>query len=560
METDGLNDPFSPPSNEAPDLHVYAGRWIALTGGTIAGQGLTRDEALESAKHSRPKERPQVRLVPPGHEASLFDILDLIRPALPADQPVHAVGGAVRDHLLHRPLQDIDFVLPENAIQAARRAANYLGAEFYPLDDTRDTGRILLFRADRSRLILDFSVYRGESLEEDLRGRDFTINAIAVDAHNPELVLDPLGGAKDIRTRTVRTCSPESFEDDPVRVLRAIRMATGLEFLLTTETRNALRIAATGLVRVSLERQRDEIMKILSGPRPAAALRVMEILGLLDLVFPELKSMKTVRQSPPHVHDVWEHTLATVAYLDSLLGILGALEHDPEASGNLATGLAVMRLGRYRQQIHAHLAEAAVPERKWRGLLVLAAIYHDAGKPATRSLDETGRIRFFKHEIESAKLLGRRAGELKLSNNEISRLKTIARHHMRPHFLAAAKGTPTRRAIYRFFRDTGLAGVDICLLNLADVLATYEKTLPPELWKDYLDLNRELLENWWERPAEAIRPKALITGRDLIDQFSLSPGPAIGKYLELVREAQACGEINDRDEALALVNQALKGR
>ncbi len=382
-----MSDYLPPANGEETDLIAYAGRWVALLDGQIAGQGFSRESALESARDSRPKERPLVRLIPPPDGTTIYQILELIRPALPQDKPIYVVGGAVRDHLLQRPIHDLDFVITGNGIPPARAAANYLGGEFYALDEARGTGRVLLYRPDGRRLVLDFAAMRGKSLEEDQSGRDFTINSIAIDAQDPEKVFDPLGGAMDIRKKIIRACTQYAFEDDPLRVLRAVRLATGLGFQLTAETRTLLRESAPLLDLASGERQRDEILKILGGPKPAVSIRALEILGVLPHLFPEMLALKGLKQSSPHTLDVWEHTLSTLGYLDHILGVLGVLEHDPEASGNLATGLAVMRLGRYRTQIHNHLEDSSVPDRNWRGLLMLAALYHDAGKAETRSLD-----------------------------------------------------------------------------------------------------------------------------------------------------------------------------
>jgi poly(A) polymerase len=257
------------------------------------------------------------------------------------------------------------------------------------------------------------------------------------------------------------------------------------------------------------------------------------------------------------VDDVWNHTLQTVQNLEKVLGLVGTLEHDPDAAASLTVGLLVLRLGRYRQQIHAHLQTSVSPDRPWQALLFLAALYHDIGKPETRQVDEE-RIRFFGHEQAGTELLSRRANALHLSNPEITRLKNIVRHHMRPHLLAQVDKLPSRRAIYRFFRDTREAGVDICLLALADVLATYSTTLPQDTWNHYLDVIRELLEAWWERPAESVNPPSLLNGHDLMETFHLPPGPQIGNLLEMVREAQAGGQISTRAEALKMITNLLK--
>ena len=534
----------------------YAGRWVARLGERVVGQGGTPQQALQAAKAARHKETPQVIYVPTTNPFEFSSLLELIRSALPSDTLVYLVGGAVRDALLERPVHDYDFALPGDALLAARRVANKIGAAYFPLDADRGTARLIFTDEQGSRHVLDFASLRGPDLESDLRARDFTVNALAVDVRNPQALLDPLGGAADVWNKALRACSPTSFTGDPVRILRAIRIAAGFGFHILPETRKFMRDAVPLLPRVSPERLRDELFRILGGPQPHTAIRALDMLGVLPHILPELLSVKNVTQSPPHVRDVWGHTLDTMRHLDILLTVLGP-RHDPDASANLTLGVAVMRLGRYRQQISAYLQAPLVPERPLRPLLFLAALYHDIGKPEVRHLDENGRIRFFNHEQIGEELVSGRGKALHLSNTEIDRLGAVVRHHMRPTLLAHSERGPSSRAIYRFFRATGIAGVDICLLSLADLLATYGTMLPQERWARQVNVVGALLEAWWEHPETKVYPPAVITGHDLISEFGLEPGPLIGELLEGVREAQAVGDVGSREAALALVRAYL---
>jgi putative nucleotidyltransferase with HDIG domain len=483
-------------------------------------------------------------------------VLAQVRAVLPAGAPAYLVGGAVRDLLLGRASHDLDFVVPQEAIATARKAANLLGGAFFVLDQERDTGRVLLTGEAQERYFLDFTSFRGPDLESDLRARDFTINAIALDLRQPEALVDPLGGAQDLRARLLRPCSPTSFEADPLRILRCVRLAVEYELRLSPETRQLLGQALARLSMVSAERVRDELFRILEARKPAVALRILDMLGALEYVLPELNTLKGVTQSPPHVDEVWPHTLNTVQKLGALIDTLRP-EHDPEAAANWALGLVALRIGRYRGQFSAHLAENLNPNRSLRALLLLAALYHDIGKPASRQVEPSGRIRFFDHDQLGAQLAGKRGLKLHLSNNEIERLTTIVRHHMRPLLLAQAGATPSRRAIYRFFRATGPAGVDICLLSLADTLATYGPGLPQAIWVQQLDIVRTLLEAWWEQAEEKVSPPILLNGHELMESFGLPAGPEIGRLLEELREAQATGEIKERAEALEFVRACL---
>jgi putative nucleotidyltransferase with HDIG domain len=347
------------------------------------------------------------------------------------------------------------------------------------------------------------------------------------------------------------------MQDDPLRVLRGVRLANAYRWLIQPETRDQMRRALPGLARVSPERVRDELFHILEGPRPAAALETLRILGGLPYVLPELVELKGIEQPAPHVLDVWEHTLNVLKGLEALDAALGQ-QHDPEAPAGFYMGLVSVRLGRYRQQLHDHFAAPLNPNRSLRALLSLAALYHDSGKPATRRAAPDGRLRFLEHETVGAGLARQRAEALHLSNDEIDRLETIVRHHMRPLLLAQADGLPSRRAIYRFFRATGPAGVDVCLHALADTLATYGPTLSQDTWLRQLDIVRSLLEAWWERPEESVAPPALLDGHAIMQAFDLPPGPQIGRLLESLREAQATGQVSDRQQALEFIRQQMQ--
>jgi tRNA nucleotidyltransferase/poly(A) polymerase len=477
-----------------------------------------------------------------------------VRALLPADLPVYLVGGAVRDAVLGRETHDLDFATPPGALKLARKLAEKLPGDFFPLDEQNDTARIVLQNPDGSRDFLDFAGFRGDSLEADLRGRDFTINAVAMDLHTGH-ILDPLGGVSDIRAKRIRACAETALSDDPARILRAVRQAAAFGFSIDPETRKLMKAAVPLLGNISPERQRDELFKMLAGPKPDASIRALELLGVLPVLLPELPALKGVEQSAPHVHDVWTHTLAVLRHLEGILAALAPDYDESKGNADLFNGLLVLRLGRYRQQIGAHLGATLNPDRSARALLFFGALYHDVNKPQTRSTEPNGRIRFLGHDEQGALTAVKRGMALHLSNDELDRLKLLVRHHMRVHFHTnrkAEKATdPTRKAIYRFFRETGEAGVSLILLALADVRATYDHTLTQEYWTANLDVARILLEAYYEKAEQIIHPPQLLNGHDLINDLKMKPGPEIGKLLEAIRETQAGGALATREEALA---------
>ena len=545
-------------SDDSQTASPYAGRWVARVRGKIVAQGGTPEQALHAAQSSRHKEKPEIIYMPVPFSYS--PLIDKVRDALP-DQDIYLVGGAVRDMLRNRFSHDLDFALPANGIALARRVANALNADFMILDEERDTGRVIVIEEDGSRTFLDFAAYRnGTTLEADLRARDFTMNAIAYDIH-ANTIIDPLNGASDLRAKTIRACSSTSLHDDPVRILRAIRQAAAFDFKIELETRKALKETASLLPNISAERQRDEIFKILKGPKPDASIRALEMLGVFPYLMPELSAMKGVTQSLPHIYDVWEHTLSVLRHLEGILTAL-RIGYSAEETNDMFTGLLTLRLGRFREQFTAHFAESLNTDRSVRSVLFFAALYHDIQKPATRTVDDTGRIRFFDHEVKGADVSGERARTFNLSNDEVERIKKIVLHHMRFHFFTSRIESdhqePSRKAIYRYFRDAGEAGVDLVLLGLADLRGIYEHTLTQETWVAALDVARILLENYWEKREQTIAPPRLLDGNDLMRELNLQPGRIIGHLLEAIREGQATGKIETREHALELAREELK--
>jgi tRNA nucleotidyltransferase/poly(A) polymerase len=470
--------------------------------------------------------------------------------------------------LLGRPSPDLDFAVPARAIALARRVANQLDADYVTLDDQRDTGRVIVTHGDGRRMYLDFAAFRageaGESqqgLEADLRARDFTVNAMAYDLAQEQLI-DPLGGGRDLRARQLRACTPGSLGEDPVRILRAIRLANALGFQIEKQTRGWLKAAVPLLQRVSPERQRDELFKMLDGRNPGVCLNVMHRLGVLPQLLPELAALPGVLQSPPHVHDVWDHTLAVLQSLEKILEVLAEGYHADDTN-DLFTGLLTLRIGRYREQLAAHLRKGLNADRSLRSLLFFIALHHDVSKPQTRTVEETGRVRFFDHDQLGAEAAARRAAALHLSNDEVERVRTVIANHMRFHFHTSRMGgeqkPPSRRAIYRFFRDSGEAGPDLVLLGLADLRGTQGSNLKQETWRAALDIARILLENYWEKPQEIVAPPRLLDGNELMKALGLQPGPQLGKLLEAIREAQATGKVADREAALEYARSWIAG-
>ncbi|MEX1071186.1 MAG: HD domain-containing protein [Anaerolineales bacterium] len=529
---------------------------MARLQGKIVGQGGTPRQALQAAKGSRIKEVPQVEYMAPTKSLSLPPLVERVRAALPG-QEIYLVGGAVRDLLLGRQLHDIDFAVKGQAIPLARKLANLLDADFYVLDKERDVARLLLEDETDKHVTMDFITLQGADIDADLAARDLTINAMAIDLRQSHALLDPMGGTADLAAKRVRACAPESFTADPVRILRAIRMAALFGMKIENNTRKHMRDAVKGLKDVSPERLRDEFFHLLLAPKLKTSLYALDLLGALEKFLPEVNPLKGLEQSAPHIFEAWEHTLNVLEALEKVLDVLSE-DYSPDRVSDLQGGLIVISLGRYRHQLSQHVNSVAVPDRPRRALLMFAALTHDVGKALTRSIGEDGRIHFYEHEARGAELADSRAGALHLSNDERELLHKLISNHMRPMQLTLTGELPSRRAIYRFFRATDAAGVDICLLSLADMLGKYGAEVPEAELKKHLETLRVLLEAYYEEPHKSVSPPILLNGDELMRELELKPGPKVGELLDALSEAQAIGEVGDREQALQFARTLLK--
>ena len=547
------------------DYNLYSGRWIALIDDRVVGQGGTPEQALQAAAIARYKETARVKYVPTKVPLTFSSYLPQICDLIPKEIYKYLVGGAIRDALLNKPIHDYDIILSDKCVESARKVADRLGGIFFLLDDERETARVILKNSRNLTTTFDFARIRGTDLEKDLKDRDFTINAIASRLDEPDKLLDPLAGSTDLYNGVLRTCSNTSIVDDPVRILRAIRLAAGYDLKILPKTRSQLEDGVPFLENVSPERLRDELFRILDGPNQAKSILALELIGSFPNILPELIPLNQTPQSAPHIRNAWQHTLDTLNYLEKLLLFLNLDDNgdlkNPKKKTHLDKVLQVLdgKLGEFRENISSHLEKFLVDQRTTRSLLFFASLYHDSAKPLVKTVDENGRIRFFNHEEIGSDLIKKRASALRLSNLEINHLGAIVKGHMRPTHLARLEQDPSARAIYRFFRDTGERGIDICLLSLADLLATYGLSIPEKRWVRQLDVVNKIFKSWWQENEAKVRPEPLIRGGDLLRELDLEPGPVIGRLLEMIREEQVEGNLKSYDDAIRFIKRTYKG-
>ncbi len=467
--------------------------------------------------------------------------------AVLAGEPAWLVGGSTRDRELGRVSTDLDVVVdvdPGEAARAIARAAG--GAACFALSEQFGAWRVVA--RDHSWQV-DLEPLRGGSLERDLALRDFTVNAIAEPiAGGPPI--DPLGGLADLAARRLRVAGPGAFVEDPLRVLRLVRVAVELDLVPEEETMSLARAQADGLRGVSGERVFAELCRIIGS---AQALRGLELLGQLGataVVLPELEAMRGVEQNRYHHLDVYDHTLEVLARTIAL----GA-QGDGLAEGDeLADGGA---LAPHRGRVLALLAEPLADGLTRGEALRWGALLHDAAKPLTQEfLPGDGRVTFIGHDTRGAQLARGVLERLRASERTKAYVAALVRHHLRAGFLVHEPQPLARRTVYRYLALTTPVEVDVTLLSIADRLAT-RGDRAAEAIAAHVRLADSLLKDALDWRAGA-RPRPLLRGDELAHALKIPTGPVIGELLEHLAEAQYAGEVADPAQALAYARECLE--
>ena len=466
----------------------------------------------------------------------------------------YVVGGFVRDVLLGRDTADIDIAVVADALEITPKVATALGGKYVPLDRINRVGRVILVNkgtpSTKDQWKLDFSTVK-DTIEQDLAWRDFTIDAIAVDLsqlgkdYTDVPLIDPFNGWNDLHQGTIRTVTETAFESDAARLLRALRLAAELGFSIDKETEALIQHQSYLIARVAGERVREELLRLLAIPQSGQLLPYLDKLGLITAMIPELAQAKGIEQPKEHFWNVFDHSLKTVLAVDFLLR-QGTWEYASEE---------VLAAVPWSAELAQHFDLEVSSGSTRRLLLKLAALLHDVAKPQTKAIDAGGRMRFLGHAKEGAVITAVILERLRFSAKEVKLVETMVRYHLRPGQMSQ-DGLPSHRAIYRYFRDTGEAGIDILFLSLADHLATRGPQLNMTHWQGHSQTVDYVLTQRFEQEALVVPPK-LVDGHDLIDIFGMSPGPKIGEFLERVREAQASGELATREEALSYIREHL---
>ncbi len=463
------------------------------------------------------------------------------------------VGGSVRDMLLGVTTADADLVVDApNIPQLGRQLADEIGGSFYHLDQDRNYVRVLSApdeAGDRARL--DITPLGNQDITAELSRRDFTVNAIALSLENwqtPDNLIDPLDGCADLRKRVLRAVTPTIYSDDGIRLMRLARLAGQLEFTVDEETAALAKRDVAHIADVSPDRLRDELCKVLGLGDAKSALRLLDDIGVLSRIMPELDAARGVTQPVEHYWDVFNHLIETVGFMDGLL----------DAERRLADPiLSQMPWGEHVADYFAQAVSGGID----RAVLTrLACLLHDVAKPQTKTVEESGKTRFLGHPEQGAEVTEAVMERLHFSRHANAYVSLLVRQHLRPMQLSNNLETPTRRALYRFRRDLGDAAIGAVWLSMADFLAAKGPMLDPNEWRRRVSHCSLVMESILAEPADDMAAPQLVNGHMIMKALGVSPGRELGQILEAVKEALAADEVSTPDEALTFARREWEAR
>ncbi len=449
------------------------------------------------------------------------------RRALPGADGVWVVGGAVRDAALGREVADLDLAVAGDPGTAARAIGKELGEHAFELSAEFGTWRVV---AGESGWQIDVTALRGGSIDADLGERDFTIGAVAVPLEGGDPI-DPFAGLTDLGEKRLRAVSDQSFAADPLRLLRAPRLAAELGLEIEPRTAELARASAAKAGDPAGERQLAELRQLMGGPDPLRGLALLGELGVEGAVLPELELLRGVEQGPNHHLDVYDHTIAV-------------LEHTLEVEADLERFA-----GDRAAEVEGLLDEPLADEVNRRTALRFGALLHDIAKPATKA-EFNGFVGFKGHDEVGAEVIGSICGRLRASRKLTQHLQGLARHHLRLGFMVAEMPLPPRR-VHAYLRATDPVTVDVTLLTVADRLSArgVGPIARPEMVAAHLQLAREMVAAGldWRREGP---PEPLLRGDEIAAELEIEPGPELGSALAELEAAQYAGEVTDRAGAL----------
>lgn len=438
---------------------------------------------------------------------------------------VYLVGGSVRDYLMGRHPADLDLAVSTDALGYAETLARKIEGRLVLLGKERFS----LYRIVKGPVTIDVAPLKGSDIVSDIEDRDFTINGLACHLKDGQII-DHVGGIDDLDKKRLRMISDRIFEADPVRLLRAHRMAICLGLRFTPDLKHAIARHALRIRNAAGERIWTELRLILDHRESHAQILEMAECGTLEAVLPEMGELRDCSQNRYHQVDVWHHTLRAYHAAETLL------RHPDDIVPPAGQQFVI-----------------SIPA-EFKVLLKLAVLLHDIGKPACRVQDASGRTHFYGHAACGATLARRICRRLRISSRHSQWIEQLVKHHQWPlNLYLSHRGTAFKpESLGRFLRQCGPLTPYILLHAVADCLGKgdYQRQAA------YLEFIWKTMSIYFEKAA-APDQLPLLNGHDLQNRFALAPSPLIGTLLRRIEEARLSGIIESRDQAFQMASDLL---
>lgn len=439
---------------------------------------------------------------------------------------IYLVGGAVRDAFMGKESYDRDLiVIDEDAKTFSLKVAEFFNGVFVPLDEENKIYRIVM--QDKLNY-LDITNPVENSLEKDIKRRDLTINAIAVNIRTGEVPDVCEAYLEDLQNGIVRGISEENFTDDPLRLLRIFRFYSVTGFEIAPELIDIAKKYLSLIEKPAKERVEYELMKLFSGAFTHLALTKMDEVGMLELLFPFVKELKQVPPNAHHHLNLFEHSIETVRQIELIY---------ESAKSQVQEHLNKVDFGGFSRLAH----------------LKLAGFIHDIGKFSTWTIEEdTGRHRFIKHADVGAQLCVPILKKLCFSNKQIEYISYITKKHMYPSGVVASPELSDKVKM-RYIRHSGDNAIDNIIIAMADRLSARGPEITDEIIEENLSLLNVLLDYYLE-VRETLKPlPKLLNGNEVMNILNIKPSPKLGQIMDALFEAQVSGDVLTKEDAIAFV-------
>ncbi|GAB6065292.1 CCA tRNA nucleotidyltransferase [Aquifex pyrophilus] len=480
---------------------------------------------------------------------------DDVAKVLPREDYCFIVGGWVRDRILGEPVGyniDVDFLTTADPVEVAKKLAERIGGHFFVFEKRgflikRPVIATVVLHLPPYRYRFDFSPLKGKDLEkaliEDLKERDFTANAIAVNLDDvlsigakQTIVFDPTGGIKDLEQGLLRPVSLENLKKDPVRILRGFRIAVEKNLRLTEDFYAFVKENPSLVLKSAPERITHELFKIMKEKTSFKVFRELYDYGVLQAIIPQFGRLKEIKdQGEHHIYPLDEHTFKTLEFLEKVI----------EERARYLSSELLKDFGRKR-----YLGEFTDVE-----LLKWGALFHDIGKPYTFKIRE-GKVTFYEHDKVGANIV-REVGEKLRWGDEVTEfIAKLVRYHLRPFYLREAfkKGELKRRGMANFWRECGDIAPHLFLLSIADAYASGDEE---EDIKALLETISEL-ESFKRNEYDKNVLKPLLDGNEIMKILGIKPGKLVGELKRALIDAQIEGEVKTKEEAVNFVKRKYK--